>query len=91
MRTAGRWTRIIPGMKGVIGKGPVWVEGTGLMPVIEYVECDTAPLPLGPEMQALADSRNPASGIVPAGGRENLIQPAVSIVGRSVGLAAKDP
>lgn len=30
------------------------------MPVIEYVECDTAPLPLGPEMQALADSRNPA-------------------------------
>ena len=57
------------------------------MAVIEYLEFDTAPLPLGPEMQAVADSRNPASGIVPAGGRENLIQPTVSIVGRGVGLA----
>ena len=29
------------------------------MAVIEYVDLDTPPLPLGPEMQALADAAEP--------------------------------
>lgn len=37
------------------------------MSVVEYYECDFAPLPLGPEMQAVADAAENRQRVDPLG------------------------